>query len=98
MKPGISTHRDARVEFREALLYYRNADIAVATEFFAFYERAVEQIIAAPLSNPQVVGTIRRKLLSKYPFSIFYRFSGERPRILAIAHHKRKPHYWLGRS
>ncbi len=33
----------------------------------------------------------------KYPYTIFYRLTPRRIRIVAVAHHKRKPGYWKQR-
>jgi hypothetical protein len=41
---------------------------------------------------------LRRRVLHKYPYSMFYVLEDGAIVIVAIAHHKRRPGYWLPRS
>lgn len=40
---------------------------------------------------------IRRRILRQFPYSIFYIVEDDNVVIIAIAHHKRRPGYWLPR-
>lgn len=40
---------------------------------------------------------IRRAGLRRFPFNVLYRVIGAEVQILAVAHHRRRPAYWLGR-
>jgi hypothetical protein len=40
----------------------------------------------------------RRLPLRRFPFSIIYYTSGDSLRVIALAHHRRKPQYWSGRT
>jgi len=35
--------------------------------------------------------------LTRFPYSLIYTESGDEIRILAVAHHSRRPGYWRGR-
>lgn len=98
MNRRLSVHPEARAELRDAVLYYRDASPQAALEFVEIYEAALAQILEAPRSNPLIIDEFRRKLLRKFPFSIFYTLAGTEVRLLAIAHQKREPFYWFGRS
>jgi len=37
---------------------------------------------------------LRRWVVRRFPYSMFYRTEAERVYILALAHHRRKPGYW----
>lgn len=43
-------------------------------------------------------GVVRKAVLQKYPFSVFYEYRPGEVRSLAVAHHKPKPNYWDERS
>ena len=52
-----------------------------------------------PAAGVVVRGFVRRLILPKFPYSLLYRVVDDNLiRILAIAHHKRKPVYWIGRE
>jgi plasmid stabilization system protein ParE len=42
-------------------------------------------------------GDIRKSLLHKFPYKIFFSIEKDHIFIIAIAHQHRKPDYWLGR-
>lgn len=55
-----------------------------------------------PRSFPQLVTKspsyeIRRALLPRFPYAIVFLVRAEELRVLAVAHAKRRPGYWLGR-
>ncbi len=43
------------------------------------------------------VGNTRRFLLRRFPFFVVYRVFSQRVEVVAVAHARRKPHYWLQR-
>ena len=94
----LSFHSEARMEARDAMLYYRELDPVNAAEFLEIYETAIAQILTTPLACAVLVGKVRSKILRKYPYTIFYRFDADEVRIIAVAHQKRRPGYWLNRS
>ena len=40
----------------------------------------------------------RRYVFRVYPYSLVYRLAGDEVTIVAVAHAKRKPGYWIARS
>lgn len=62
----------------------------------------VERLIALICASPQawvVAGApeVRRAPLQRFPLSLLYRVTAAGVQVLALAHHKRRPLYWLGR-
>lgn len=62
-------------------------------EVAQFYERDMEYPEAARV----VLGSIRRRLLRRFPYAVLYRLYGDSVRILAVMNLKRRPVYWIGR-
>ena len=58
-------------------------------------------IIVKILENPEagliVRPHLRRFLLARFPYSLLYQATGDRIRILAVMHHRRRPDYWTNR-
>jgi len=91
-------HPEAESDLREAATFYRDhADSSLSQSLLAEFEQSVNFLLQHP-----GLGAIwrngRRPLLMKhFPYSLIYSLVGEQIRILAVAHHSRKPDYWLRR-
>ena len=98
MNPSVSVHPLARQEYLDGVVYYLDIDPNVAARFIDAYELAIVEIRRNPKAAPAIISRVRRKLLRKFPYSIFYYFSGGEIRITAVSHQLRKPLYWAGRE
>lgn len=91
-------HRDARAELIEAGRYYRAKGPWVQEDFEEEVDRAIQFILAHPEACPVISpGGVRHKVLSRFRYSLVYKIQPDRIRILAVAHHKRRPGYWANR-
>jgi plasmid stabilization system protein ParE len=94
-------HPDALSEFAEATDFYiREASTSVAEAFLRAVESAINTLIAAP-TRWRVVESpgIRRFVLKRFPFVLYYRWDTDSNRvtIFAIMHTSREPGYWQHR-
>jgi toxin ParE1/3/4 len=81
------------------LLFYTlkaNADLGLA--FVAEFERTVNFVLDNPMLGAVFRGTRRRYILRRFPYSIIYQITADELRILAVAHHRRRPGYWAQRQ
>ena len=66
------------------------------------YLDAVDQAVAAILESPErwriIDADVRRYLMARFPFAIYYRVLPDDLRVLALKHHSRHPGYGRGRS
>lgn len=58
---------------------------------------AIQRVQQAPRRWPAYLGETRRYLPRRFPFSVVFREAADRIEIIAIAHARRRPGYWLGR-
>jgi plasmid stabilization system protein ParE len=68
--------------------------------FLAALGETLDGIAAAPWRWPIVQGITppaRRRLMARFPYSVYYRIDDEGVLIVAIAHQRREHLYWLGR-
>lgn len=88
----------AEAELRAAARYY-NAELpGLGLDFAEEFAQVLKRILAHPQAgSPAGIG-IRRQLLRRFPFSVFYLIEGTVIVILAVAHHSRKPDYWKKRK
>lgn len=90
-------HELAEGELNDAIAYYAKARPGLGKAFLLEVQRATEALNESPLSGVPVDADLRRFLVKRFPYSIFYRVRSDHIRILAIAHDKRRPFYWLSR-
>ena len=81
-----------------AARYARSASVELGLAFVAEFERVVRLIVVNPRIGPVFRSTRRRYLLRRFPYSVIYQISTEELRVVAVAHHRRRPGDWAGRK
>lgn len=92
-------HPAAEAEFFAAVDWYAARDAGVATDFTVLVRDAVQLIAELPQAWPTWPGRedVRVRVLRRFPFSIIYAVEAEIIVVVAVAHHRRRPGYWLRR-
>lgn len=94
----VSVSSGADRELAEGALFYaREGGTDLGLAFVAEFERALELLNGHPQLGARWRNNRRRFPLRKFPYSIIYYLRGEELRVIALAHHRRKPEYWSGR-
>ena len=88
----------AEEEYGAAVEQYAAGQSDVQHRFIDTFEAAILQIRQFPESGPVARGVIRSKVLPGFPYTIYYSVRPSMLRILAVAHQRRQPFYWLGRQ
>lgn len=92
-------HPLAEQELVDAAAYYEEQKIGLGLEYLREIESAVNFLIRYPEAGSKLRGSVRRITLPKFPYSLLYRqLDNNQIRILAVAHHKRRPQYWVDRQ
>ena len=89
---------DARAEFLDAVRYYEECKKGLGRRFRIAIETAVQHVLENPFLYRLLKAPFRRYLLPKFPYSIIYSIEPDHIHIIAVAHLKRKPEYWLNRT
>jgi len=91
-------HSVARRELEEAIDYYNAERQGLGSEFREEVQRVLALLSSFPRLGQPVRGSVRRMMLSRFPYGIYYRpLSPDTLRILAVAHNRRRPESWAGR-
>jgi plasmid stabilization system protein ParE len=93
----LSYHPDAEAELAEAARFYERKVPGLGTHFRTEFAAAVAKIVETPERWRVLEKDIRRFLMSRFPYSILYRITGDEIRILVVKHHSRHPDYWRNR-
>lgn len=87
-------HPDAEAELLEALRSYEAKDRGLGDRFLHEFDAAITSIQASPDRWRVVEHDVRRFLMRRFPYGIYYRAEGDELRILVVKHHSRHPDYW----
>jgi len=89
---------EAAAEYADAERHYAaqapNAGLAFRSEVRAVLARLRNWPLAAPVERE----SIRRLLLRRFPYKILYSVERDLIYVIAIAHQRRAPEYWVGRK
>jgi plasmid stabilization system protein ParE len=87
----------AQEEFDEAVDWYEQQSAGLGVEFLNRVEEALDRISATPEPYSIVFQEMRRIVVRKFPYLIYYRVEPEQIVVLAIFHNKREPKTWQSR-
>jgi len=92
-------HREARAEYRAALTWYAARSLDAADGFSDAIAHGIHGIRELPEAWPMWRGRsdVRARVVRRYPYSIVYVVRGPNIVIIAVAHHRRRPGYWMDR-
>ncbi len=102
MRRAQREHPKAVAEFDAAVRWYEEQEPGIGLRLIDRAMRAVQEISQWPHAAPRFTtakdGTIiRSKTIHGYPYRVIYAVQPDALLILAYAHDRRKPGYWLDR-
>jgi plasmid stabilization system protein ParE len=96
MRRRITYLAEAEEEFKSAIHYYSKRDPLTGKRFKEAVMAVFERIAEDPECYPIRDG-LRRCVMTKFPYNIHYHILDTGPQVVAVAHQKRNPGYWLSR-
>ena len=93
----LDIHEDADRELNDAADYYDSESPGLGTLFLDQVDVGYQRILENPHAAAEIDSDIRRLVLAKFPFNLIYEIDGDVILILAVAHQRRRPHYWRER-
>ena len=95
----VEYHPAVEGELREIKAYYETQSPGLGMEFVDEFERQVMALAAGPEKWMIVSGDVRRCLMKRFPYVIYFRqASAERIRITVVRHFRRHPMYGQDRE
>lgn len=94
---SISFHRLAEREMLDSALYYELESPGLGSSFLEEVESCSRRVLEHPEAGQVIHGSVRRRLLRRFPYALLYSARAEVIRILAVMNLRRRPTYWLGR-
>ena len=97
MSNRIRFRPEAEAEMIDALSWYRERGLDLARGFRQSLDSCLASIQSLPESHPVVHRDIRRALMNRFPYGLFYIREGDLITVLACFHAKRDPTIWKER-
>ncbi|WP_407666984.1 type II toxin-antitoxin system RelE/ParE family toxin [Myxococcus guangdongensis] len=104
MKVRLEFHPDAVAEVESSMDWYEGQRAGLGDEFFAELRQGLQVIAESPRVNPPWTGGrvmdvgVRRLRMERFPFVLPYLVVEDLVVVLAVAHVRRRPGYWLPRA
>jgi len=88
----------AETELTEAYRWYEAQRQGLGLEFLFSIEAALALIQRTPELHPLIHKQVRRALIRRFPFGVFYVVDEDTIQVLAVFHGKRNPKRWMERA
>lgn len=103
MSSAVLFTREAPSELEAAAVWYEERGAGLGHAFIAAVDATVERItrwprIGAPVEGLDPELDVRRAPVARFPYYLAYLVADEAVHILAVAHHRRRPLFWVGRA
>jgi plasmid stabilization system protein ParE len=95
--PELSFRPEAEAEAAEARAWYESKRAGLGDEFLLALDAAIESILRNPLQHPVARTTVRRAVMRRFPYALFFVVEGDRVTVLAVFHGRRSPRRWQRR-
>ena len=89
---------EAQDEFDEAFDYYEGQQPGLGVDFAAKVQEVFNRIGTNPQLHAVVFADVRKAVVARFPYCVFYRAEPIRVQVLAVFHNRRDPSIWQGRA
>jgi len=93
----VRVHPLAADELEAARRWYHERNPEASAAFLAGIDSAILAVTEAPQRWPRIHVKYRRYIMRNFPFSVVYLTLPASIEVIAVAHHRRRPGYWLAR-
>jgi hypothetical protein len=87
----------AQQEVDEAVVWFDERVEGKGIAFLDELDRVVRLVKAYPLASIEIEREIRRCLFARFPYSLIYGIEDDMIVVIAVAHSRRSPRYWVER-
>ena len=94
MKPQIIIRSEAGDDLRSTFAWYENQEKGLGVEFLRCVDASMFSISRSPKIFPSLYKGMRRALIRRFPYGIFFILEERRIVVLAVLHVKRHPLRW----
>ncbi len=81
-------------ELADAVTYYESQQVGLGLRFLVEVDGAVDRIRENPDTWARISSRLRRCLVHRFPFGLYYHTTGDEIQIVAVADLRRDPNRW----
>jgi plasmid stabilization system protein ParE len=89
---------EAQTEFDEAFDWYEARRPGLGVDFATQVRAVFDRIAANPQLHAVVFADVRKAVVQRFPYCVYYRAEAARVQVLAVFHNRRDPAIWQGRA
>ena len=93
----VRFRREAASDLESAATWYGQQREHLGGEFLAEVELALELVCERPDAFPLVAHQVRRSLVHRFPYAVYYRVGDAFIDVIACLHTRRSPSVWRAR-
>jgi len=97
MKRQLIVRPEAEADIEESFDWYEAQESGLGHDFRLAVSRCLGLIEARPLMFPDVYRGLRRAVINRFPYSVYFLVSEKRVIVFACVHQKRDPGVWKSR-
>jgi len=94
----LSIRKEAEADIAEAYQYYESCREGLGAEFMSCIDEAISRIHNNPKQFRSVLDAVRRALVRKFTYGVYYTVNKNEIIVLAVIHARRNPKHWQSRS
>ena len=89
---------EARAEFDEAYDWYEGQRSGLGEAFAEQVQRVLDRLAVMPRIHAAVLGDVRKGVVTRFPYCVYYREEAGCVRVLSVFHTSRDPRIWQSRA
>jgi len=97
MKQSISVLPEAQVDIKDTAFWYEDQYVGLGIRFRDELRMTLGHIADNPLRFPMIEEDVRRALLHRFPYAVYFTSQPDRIAIIAVLHQHRRPSAWQSR-
>lgn len=93
----LRIHPFAELDIKHAKEWYNGKSDYLGDEFFTEVEKTISQLLHNPKQFPILTKNIRKAVVKRFPFCIFYIVGANTVDLYSVFHNSRNPQVWKKR-
>ena len=96
--PKLVTRLQAQLDAEDAAIWYEGKRPGLGLRFLDELDHVVKRIAASPFQFPEIHPAVRRGLLRRFPYSVYFSVREKQVEVIAVLHQHRHPDAWKNRT